>query len=112
MTVGRTDLLDAAIYVAEDSHETMPTPELGNFLSTVDASVNAVLVCDLDHKVLTELINDHRGLTHLDHKQRSEYPSVTTASAESYDEHETPPISPAIVDAAVSLSEIASAWRC
>ena len=88
----------------------MPAPEWGSFVSTVDGSLNPVLVSDLDQEVLKELMAKNRGLTLHDLKKRSsEYPWVTTTSNESYDEVETAAISPPMADADDHLSEIAIA---
>ena len=73
------------------------------------SSLNPVAVSDLDQEVLKEVMAENCGLTLLDLKKRSEYPLVTTTSAESYDEFETPAVSPALDDADNRLSEIASA---
>ena len=48
MTVGRTEMPNATIYVHDDSHETMPALERGSFLPIVDGSLNPVLVSELD----------------------------------------------------------------
>ena len=48
MTVGRTELPNDPIYIPEDSHETMPAPEWGSFMSIVDCSLNPVPVSDLE----------------------------------------------------------------
>ena len=93
MTVGTTELLNGPIYVPEDSQETMPAPEWGSFLSIVDGSLNPVPVSDLNQVVLKELVAKNRGLTLLDLKERSEYSLVTTTSAESSNEQETPAVS-------------------
>ena len=86
MTVGRTEIPNGPIYVPEDSQETMPAPEWGNFLSILDGSLNPVPVSDLYHVVLNELMAEKRGLTLLDLKKRSEYSSITTTSGECSDE--------------------------
>ena len=109
MTVGRTELPNGPIYVPEDSQETMPGPDRGRFLSIVDGSLNPAPVNDLDQVVLKELMADHRGLTLLDLKTRSEYSSVTTTSGECSDEQETPAVSTPLADADDRLSDIASA---
>ena len=109
MTVGRSELPDGPIYVPEDSQVTMPAPEWGSFLSIVDGSLNPVPVSDLDQEVLKELMAEKRGLTLRNLKKRSDYPSITTTSAESYDELETPAVSLPLADADDCLSKIASA---
>ena len=76
MTVGRTELSNAAIDVPEDSGETMPAPQWGSFLSIVDGSLNPVPVSDLEQVVFKEFIAENRGLTLLDLRRRSEYSSV------------------------------------
>ena len=109
MTVGRTKLPNGPIYVPEESQPTMPAPEWGIFLSIVDGSLNPVPVSDLDQVVLKELRAEHRGLTLLDLKKRSEYSSVTTMSGECSDEQERPAVSSPLADADDRLSDIASA---
>ena len=110
MTVGRTEIPNGLIYVPEDSQETMPAPEWGSFLSSVDGSLNPVPVSDLDQVVLKELMAEHRGLTLLALKKRSDYSSVTTTSGECSDEQETPAVSTPLADADDRLSDIASAY--
>ena len=70
MTVGRTELPDGPMYVLENSHETIPAPEWGSFLSIVDGSLNPVPVSDLDQVILKELMARNRGLTLLDLKKK------------------------------------------
>ena len=70
--LGRTEPLHGLIYVPDNSHETIPVPEWGSFLSIVDASLNPVLVSDLGQVVLKELMAEHRDLTLLYLKKRSE----------------------------------------
>ena len=108
MTVGSTELPNGAIYVPEDSQETMPAPEWGSFLSIIDRSLKPVPVSDLDQVVLKELMAEYRGPTPLDLKKRSEYSSVTTTSGECFDEQETPAVSMPLADADNRLSDIAS----
>ena len=88
--------------------ETMPAPECSSFLSIVYGSLNPVLVSVLDQVVLKELMAENRGLTLLDLKRRSAYPSVTTTSGECSDEQETPAVSTPLADAEDRLSDIAS----
>ena len=109
MAVGRTELPNGPIYIPEDSQETMPAPEWGSFLSIVDGSLNPVPVSDLNQEVLKELMAENCGLTLHELRKRSEYPSITTTSVESYDEMETPTVSPPLANADEHLSEIASA---
>ena len=52
---------------------------------------------------------EHRGLTLLDLKKRSEYSAVTTTTGECSDEQETPAVSTPLADADDRLSDIASA---
>ena len=108
MTVGRTELPNAPIYVPEDPQETMPAPEWGSFLSIIDGSLNPVPVSDLDQVVLKELMAENRGLTLLNLKITSQYSSVTTTSGECSDVQETPPVSTPLADADDRLSDIAS----
>ena len=72
MTVGRTELPNGLTYVPEDSEETMPAPEWGSFLSTVDGSPNPVPVSDLEQVVLKGVMAENRDLTLLDLKKTSE----------------------------------------
>ena len=109
MTLGRTEIPNGPIYVADDSHETMPAPEWGIFLSIVDGSLNPVPVSDLDQVVLKESMAENRGLTCLDLKKRFEYSPVTTTSGECSHEQETPAVSTPLADADDRLSNIASA---
>ena len=108
MTVARTELPHGAIYVPEDSQETIPAPEWGSFLFIVDGSLNPVPVSDLDQVVLKELMADKRSLILLDLKKRLEYSWVTTTSGECPNEQETPPVSTPLADADDRLSDIAS----
>ena len=110
MTMGRTELPNAPIYVPEDTEETMPTCEWGSFLCILDGSLNPVPVSDLDQEVLKELMDDNRGLTlHHLKKRSSEYPLVTTTSNETYEEVETVALSPPVAAVDDLLSEIANA---
>ena len=86
----------------------MPAPEWGSLLSIADGSLNPIPVCDLDPEVLKELMTENRGLTLLDLKKTPEYSSVTTTTGESYNDHETPTVSPTMAEADDHLSEIAS----
>ena len=97
--MGRTELPNGAIYVPEDSQETMPAPEWGSFLSIVDGSLNPVPVIDLNHVVLKELMAENRGLTLLHLKKTSEYSSVTSTSGECSDEQGTPAVCTPLADA-------------
>ena len=74
----------------------------------VDWSPTPVPVGDLDKEVLKELMAENRGLTLLGLKKRSKYSSVTTTSAECYDEQETSVVSPPTRDASDHLCEISS----
>ena len=87
----------------------MPVPEWGSFLSIVDASLNPVVVSDLDEVVFKELMAKNRGLTLLDLKKRFEYPSVTTTSGERSDEQKSRPFFTLMAVADNHLSQIASA---
>ena len=109
MTVGKTDLPHGPIYIPEDSQETMPAPEWGNFLSIIDGYLNPVPVSDLDQVVLKELMAEISGLTLLELKNKSEYSSVTTTSGECSQEQETPAVSTPLADADDRLSDIAIA---
>ena len=106
MTVGGTELPDGPIYVPEDSQETMPAPEWGNFFSIVDGSLYPVPVSHLDQVVLKELMAENRGLTLVDLNKRSEYSLVTTTSGECSDERETAAVSTPLADADDPLSNI------
>ena len=86
----------------------MPAREPGSFFSIVDGTLNSVLVSDLDHQVLKQLVADYRGLILLDLKQRSEYSSITTTSGEYFDEQDTPAVRTAVPDADDHLSRTAS----
>ena len=109
MTAGRTKLPNGPIYVPDDSEETMPAPEWGSFLSTVDGSLNPLPMSELDQVVLKEVMAENRGLTLVDLKKRSEYSLVTTTSGDCSDEQETPAVSTPFADADDRLSIIASA---
>ena len=109
MTVGRTELPNAPIYLSEDSQETMLAAEWGGFLSIVDGSLSPVPVSDLDKIVLKELMAANRGRTLLDLKKRSAYCSVTSTSGECSDEQQTPVVSTPLADADDHLSDFTSA---
>ena len=109
MTVGRTELPNGPIYVPEDSQETMPAPDWGSFLSTMDGSLNPVPVSDLDQVILKESMPKNRGLILPDLRKRSEYSSVTTTSGECADEQDNPAVSTPLADADDRLRDIASA---
>ena len=66
-------------------------------------------MCDFDQQVVKKLMAENHGLTLLDLNKRSEYSSVTTMSAESYDELETPAVSPPMADFYDRLGKITSA---
>ena len=68
MTVGRVQLPDGPIYVAEDSDAAMQAPEWANFLSIVDGSLNPVPLRDLDQVLVKELMARNRGGTLFDLK--------------------------------------------
>ena len=108
MRVGRTELPNRPLYVPADSQETMPAPGWSSFLSTVDGSLNPVLVSDLHLAVPKELVAGNVGLTLLNLKKRSEYSSVTTTAGECYDEQETRAVPTPVADADDQLSEVAS----
>ena len=108
ITVGTTELSEAPIHVHEDSQDTMAAPEWGSFLSIVDGSLNPILVCIFEPKVVKEMMAENRGLTLLDLKKGSEYSSITTTSSESYNNSEAAGVSPPVADADDHLSEIAS----
>ena len=109
MTVGRIELPNGPIYVAENSQETMPASEWGSLLSIIDGSLNSVPVSDSDQVLLKELMAENRDLTLLDLKKRSEYSSVTTTGGECSNEQETPAVSTPLADADDRLSDIAGA---
>ena len=107
MTVGRVQFPDAPIYVPEDSDTAMQAPQWASFLSIVDGSLNPVPLCDLDQVLLKEVMDESRGLTLSDLKNRSpEHLSATLTGCESPDGY----LEPAAVkeDADDQLSEIAS----
>ena len=107
MAVGRVQVPDGPIYVAEDSDTPMQAPEWASFLSIVDASFNPVPLCDLDQVLLKEVMAENRGLTLFDLKKRSpEHLSATLTGYESHDDD----LQPAAVkeDADDQLSEITS----
>ena len=62
MTVGRVQLPDGPIYVAEDSDEPMQAPEWASYLSIVDGTLNLVPLCDLDQPMLKEVMAENCGL--------------------------------------------------
>ena len=107
MTVGRVQLPDGPIYVAEDSDTAMQAPEWARFLSIVDGSLNPIPLCDLDQVLLKEVMAENRGLTLSDLKNRSpKHLSATLTGCESLDGY----LEPAAVkeDADDQLSEIVS----
>ena len=107
MTVGRVQLPDGPIYVAEDSDTAMQAPEWASFLSIVDGSLNPVPLCDLDQVLLKEVMAENLGLTLSDLKNRSpEHLCAIPTGCESPDGY----LEPAAVrkDADDQLSEIAS----
>ena len=55
MTVGRVQLLDGPIYMAEESDTAMQAPEWTSFLPIVDGSLSPVPLCDLDQVLLKEV---------------------------------------------------------
>ena len=86
MTVGRVQLPDGPIYVAEDSDTAMQAPEWASFLCIVDGALNAVPLCDLDQVLLKEFMAESRGVTLSDLKKRSPEPlSATLTGCESPD---------------------------
>ena len=74
----------------------------------VDGSLHPVPVSDLDQEVLKELMANNSGLTLNDLKKRPECPSLTTTSVESYDDLDTPVVSPPFADADNHPIEIAN----
>ena len=107
MTVGRLQLPDGPIYVPEDSDTAFQTPECSSFLSIVDGSFNPVPRCDLDQVLLKDVMEENRGLTLSDLKDRSsEHLFATLTGCESPDGYPEP--AALKEDADDQLSEIAS----
>ena len=60
--MGRVQLPNSAIYVPEDSNETMQTREWASYLSIVDGVLNLVPFYDLDQPMLKEVMAENSGL--------------------------------------------------
>ena len=69
MTVGRVQLPNGPVYVAEDSNTAMQVPDWASFLSIIDGSLNPVPLRDLDQVLLKEVMAENRGLTPSDLKK-------------------------------------------
>ena len=98
---------DGPIYVPADSDTAMQVPEWASFLSIVDASLNAVPLCDLDQVLLKEVMAENSGLTLFHFKKRCpDHILATLTGSESQDVN----LEPAAVkrDAEDQLSEIAT----
>ena len=61
--MGRVQLPDGPIYVAEDSDTSMQAPEWAIFVSIVDGSLIPVPLCDLDQVLLKDVMAQNGGLT-------------------------------------------------
>ena len=85
MTMGRVQLPDDPIYVADDSDTAMQAPEWASFLSIFDRSLNPVPLCDLDQVLLKEVMAEIGGLTLFDLKKQSDHHSATLTGSESPD---------------------------
>ena len=86
MTVGRVQLPNGPIYVPVDSDTAMQSPEWASFLSIVDRFLNPVPLCDLDQVLLKKVMEENRGLTLFDLKERSpEHLSATLTGCQFLD---------------------------
>ena len=76
MTLGKTEFPDSPIHVSEHCDDTTPAPDWGTFLSIADGPLNYLPISDLHHGALKQLMSHNRGLSLLELKKRSTYPSA------------------------------------